>query len=123
LIPREAWLPDPTGFQLLIGPDVLGRWSYGDYIFCEVRIATSGKHITKSGGRDTLQFIFEDTLSQMVENHEIDTSKTQVAHFDAIRDRGAGLYPMHKAKIHRSGDRVIAKYLSPVFNELLDSKK
>lgn len=123
LIPRDAWLPDPTGFQLLIGPDILGRWSYGDHSFCDVRIATSAKHITKSGGRDTLQFILEDTLSQMVKNNEIDTSKTQVSHFDVIRRRAAGLYPMHKAKIHKSGDRVISKYLSPVFNKLLDSNK
>jgi hypothetical protein len=123
LIPRDAWLPDPTGFQLLIGPDILGQWSYGDHSFCEVRIATSAKHIVKTGGRDTLQFIFETVLDQMVENDEIDTSKTQVAHFDAIRERGTALYPMHKVMIQGSSNRVISKYLSPVFNKLIKHKE
>jgi hypothetical protein len=123
LIPRDAWLPDPTGFQLLIGPDILGRWSYGDHSFCEVRIANSAKHIIKTGGRDTLQFIFKDVLDQMVENDEIDTSKTQVAHFVAIRERATALYPMHKVKIQGSVNRVISKYLSPIYNKLKDNKE
>jgi len=123
LIPPDAWSPDPTGFRIIDWPDVLERWTYDDFVFCDVRIATSAKHLAKTGGRDSHKPFFEDAISRMVSDGRIDISKSQTSHFDSVRNLAADLYPMHKDKILKANDRTVGKYLSPFFNRLQKHKE
>ncbi len=117
-IPKAAWAPNKTGFELEIGPVCFGHWKFEGLYYLDVRIAPDSKHLTKSGGRPTLGPIINDSILQMKPGGEIDVSKTQVSHFDQIRETAAKLYPMHKAEILKSKDRTIAKYFSKFFNEI-----
>lgn len=117
-IPSKAWEPDPTGFRIIDWPDFFEKWSYEQFVFCDVRIAASARHKIKTGGRDTLRPIFNDAITQMANDNEINTSKEQKTHFDAVRSKSIELYPMHKAHISKASNRTVAKYFSPIYNEL-----
>ena len=123
LVPSEAWSPDPTGFRLIDWPDFLERWTYDGFVFCDVRIATSAKHLAKTGGRDSLKPFFKDAIGRMVSEGRIDMSKSQTSHFEAVRNLAADLYPMHKDKILKAKDRTVGKYLSPFFNKLQNHRE
>lgn len=122
-IPKEAWAPDTSGWQLEIGPGVLGQWVVDGLTICNVRIAVSAHHLTKSGGRPTLGPILRGSINHMVEEKLIDVSKPQKSYFEAIRATAIDLYPMHKAEIEKASDRTISKYFSPVFNSLFNETK
>jgi len=117
-IPAEAWLPDPTGFRIIDWPDVLERWSYDGFGFCAVRIATTERHLAKTGGRDTLKHFLEDAIQRMAREGKFDISKSQNSHFDAVRRNAADRYPLHKDEILNANNRTVGKYLSPIFNDL-----
>lgn len=120
VIPKEAWAPDPTGFQLETGPGVLGRWPYEDSYFCEVRIAPTAEHLTRTGGRSSLENLLTEAIKDLVSEGQIDVSRAQNDHFQMIRERAILLFPKNKAEIGKSHDRTVAKYFSPIFNRLKD---
>jgi hypothetical protein len=122
-IPREAWAPDPTDFQLEIGPGVLGLWPYQDSHFCEVRIAPTAEHLTRTGGRSSLGNLLTKAINELVSEGQIDVSRRQNEHFKMIRERAIQLFPTNKAEIRKSDKRTAAKYFSPIFNDLKDGRK
>jgi hypothetical protein len=123
VIPKEAWAPDPTGFQLEIGPGVLGRWPYEDSDFCEVRIAPTAEHLTRTGGRSSLGNLLIKAIEELVSEGKIDVSRAQKDHFQMIRERAILLFPRNKAEIGKSHDRTVAKYFSPIFNGLKEGSE
>lgn len=118
LIPREAWAPDTTGFELEIGPGVLGYWHYNGLAYCEVRIAATPDHLTRTRGRPTVKPLFEEAIRTMIDRGEVDPSRTQKSHFKRIRQVTEELFPMQKARIKQTSDRSIAGFFQPFFNDL-----
>jgi hypothetical protein len=121
-IPHDAWAPEPEALRLGF-PDVWGRLPYGTSSFCEVRIAPTAEHLTRTQGRPTLAPILTKAIYQMADDGEIDTSKKQTAHFPQVRQRAKQMFPSHKDEIDRAKDRTISKYFSSIFNNLSSGRE